>query len=594
MSQTEPPLSHASADDPVLADLVEELTARLQAGQAVDWEEHCRRHPAQADELRRLRPDLQALADLGTRAVQDAAAVALAADGRGAVLGDFRLLREVGRGGMGVVYEAEQLSLGRRVALKVLPFAATLDPRQLQRFKNEAQAAAQLHHTNIVPVFAVGCERGVHFYAMQYIDGQTLAGLIQELRRLACLPIEQAGRGSGPVGELTGKLADGSLAPARQAPAGVPAAGTTATAAVAALTTESARSPAFFRTVAHLGLQAALALEHAHGMGVLHRDIKPSNLLLDARGNLWVTDFGLASCRNDARLTQTGDVVGTLRYMSQEQARAKPGLVDHRTDIYSLGVTLYELLTLEPVFAGQDREELLCQVTGAEPRPPRRLCKAIPADLETIVLKALAKSPDERYATAQEMANDLRRYLEDRPILARRPSLWQRLVKWGRRHKALVAAAVVVLGMAVIASTVSSVLVWRMKQEADSARQRAEADAKAEAEERKQAEEVVRLLEWVFLGLNPKEAVTDLREQLVWRLDEMAVNLAEEYGGKPSVRARLHNALGVAQAGLGEAGKAKALLQRSLDERRAQLGPDHPDTLTTMNNLASAYQDAGQ
>src|SRR5262249_1437292 len=158
---------------------------------------------------------------------------------------------------------------------------------------------------------------------------------------------------------------------------------------------------------------------------VVHRDIKPANLLVDGRGNLWVTDFGLAHCQSQAGLTMTGDLVGTLRYMSPEQALAKRVPVDHRTDIYSLGVTLYELLTLEPAFGGRDRQELLRQIAFDEPRRPCRLNKAIPAELETITLKAIAKSPSERYSTAQELADDLRRFLEDKPIRAKRPTLFQ-------------------------------------------------------------------------------------------------------------------------------------------------------------------------
>jgi serine/threonine protein kinase len=183
-------------------------------------------------------------------------------------------------------------------------------------------------------------------------------------------------------------------------------------------TEPSIRSTAYFRTVANLGTQAAEALEHAHQLGVVHRDIKPANLLVDGRGNLWITDFGLAHCQSQAGLTMTGDLVGTLRYMSPEQALAKRLLIDHRTDIYSLGVTLYELLTLEPAFSGRDREELLRQVAFEEPRTPRQRNKAIPRELETIVLKAMEKSPESRYATAQELADDLRRFLEDRPIQA--------------------------------------------------------------------------------------------------------------------------------------------------------------------------------
>src|SRR5262249_22243470 len=161
-------------------------------------------------------------------------------------------------------------------------------------------------------------------------------------------------------------------------------------------------------------------------------DIKPANLLVDASGRLWVTDFGLAHVRSDTRLTMTGDLVGTLRYMSPEQALAKRVLVDHRTDIYSLGATLYELLTLEPAIPGEDRQELLRQIAMEEPRRPRRWNKAIPQELESIVLKALEKNPQDRYATAQELASDLRSFLEDRPIRARRPTWRQAAVKWAR------------------------------------------------------------------------------------------------------------------------------------------------------------------
>src|SRR5262249_5589411 len=163
-------------------------------------------------------------------------------------------------------------------------------------------------------------------------------------------------------------------------------------------------NPTVFRKVAQLGVQAAEALEHAHQLGILHRDIKPGNLLVDAAGHLWVTDFGLAQLPGDVNLTLTGDLVGTLRYMSPEQATAQRGALDHRTDIYSLGATLYELATLEPAFAGRDRHALLRQIATEEPRPPGRLNPAIPTELETIILKAMDKSPGDRYQTAQELA----------------------------------------------------------------------------------------------------------------------------------------------------------------------------------------------
>jgi tetratricopeptide (TPR) repeat protein len=341
---------------------------------------------------------------------------------------------------MGVVYEAEQISLGRRVALKVLPLAATLEPRQLQRFHNEARAAASLDHPHIVHVHAVGCERAVHFYAMQFIDGQTLAAMISEIRR-------GSGRPVPTTDQPTTAHISGQPAPAAE----------TAPRA-AASTVRTPRDRAWFRRVADLGIQAAEALDHAHQLGIVDRDVKPANLLVDGRGGLWVTDFGLAHIHSDARLTMTGDLVGTLRDMSPEQALAKRVVVDHRTDIYSLGATLYELLTLEPAFSGSDRQELLRQIAFEEPRPLRRIDRAIPSELETIVLKAMEKNPADRYATAKELADDLRRWLADEPIRARRPRVVQRACKWGRRHQAAVTAAALLLLLVLV---LGGLVLWR-------------------------------------------------------------------------------------------------------------------------------------
>ena len=367
-------------------------------------------------------------------------------------LGDFRLLREIGRGGMGVVYEAEQVSLRRRVALKVLPFAAALDPRAVQRFKNEALAAAHLGHDHIVPVHAVGCERGVHFYAMQFIEGQSLACLIDQRQ-------DAAGRES-TVDMAVDRPTGPSL---RDLPA-----------------------PSFYRAIAELGRQAALALEHAHQMGIVHRDVKPSNLLLDFRGHLWVTDFGLAQINGDAGLTMTGEMLGTLRYASPEQALARRGLVDQRSDVYSLGATLYELLTLRPLFDGRDRNELLRQIAHNDPPPPRSLVPAIPGELETIVLKALRKEPAERYASAVELADDLARFLDNRPIRARRPTVADHLRKWARRHPSLLAASVVVLLLLSAGSLLGVVLIRGEQARTRVEQQKAEA---AYLRERQRAEE---------------------------------------------------------------------------------------------------------
>lgn len=234
----------------------------------------------------------------------------------------------------------------------------------------------------------------------------------------------------------------------------------------AALSTERAgRGWEYYRTVARWGVQAAEALDYAHQVGVVHRDVKPGNLLAEGRGQLWVTDFGLARIQSEASLTATGDLVGTLRYMSPEQALAKRVPIDHRTDVYSLGATLYELLTLRPVFPGSDRQELLGQIASDEPVPPRRLDRTVPADLETVVLKALEKNAADRYATAQELADDLRRWLEDRPIRARRPSWRQVAARWARRHRPVVGAGAVLLLMLTFIAGLN--LLWWVQKRAE-------------------------------------------------------------------------------------------------------------------------------
>jgi WD40 repeat protein/serine/threonine protein kinase len=541
----------------LISQVADEYLQRLARGEAPSVEEYARRYPQIAATLRQVLPALQVL-----RQPERADREAWGGMQPEGPLGDFRIVREIGRGGMGVVYEAVQISLGRRVALKVLPFAAALDPRQLQRFKNEAQAAAFLQHQNIVPVHYVGCERGVHFYAMQFIDGQTLAAVIQDLRPLAGLERASTKKSTSAAGSLAQDLVTGRWLPVKQGGAtgswsplqaaqvdgacnrfedawksagatserpriedylGAPAApersillrelvvldvcyrrlhgedpqpdnygrrfpelgagwlteavasrnrvqsrppATVPTQEVtlprATLSTErSTRSPAFFRTIANLGMQAAEALEYAHQLGVIHRDIKPANLLVDTEGRLWITDFGLAQCRNQPGLTITGDVLGTLRYMSPEQALAKRGAIDARTDVYSLGVTLYELLTQEPAYNGRDREELLRQITLEEPRRPRRLNPAVPAELETITLKAMAKEPQQRYASAEELADDLRRFLAGEPIRARRVRAWERVVKWARRRPAV--AALVAVSLVALLSLLGQTL-WHNAQ----------------------------------------------------------------------------------------------------------------------------------
>jgi WD40 repeat protein/serine/threonine protein kinase len=499
--------------DESLAAVLDGYLADVEAGSAPPLAELLARHPHLADGLREC---LDAL-DLIRRGAGAAAPPRPQADGHEpdppgeapGTLGDFRIVREVGRGGMGVVYEAEQVSLGRKVALKVLPFAATMDPRQLARFHNEARAAASLEHPHIVPVYFVGCERAVHFYAMKFIDGRTLAEVLAQLR-------------VGPASvEPTAAYApaDADTSPKAQAS-----------------TQAAPRDAASFRQVAEWGAQAAAALDCAHQMGVVHRDVKPANLMLDGSGRLWVTDFGLAQVQSDSRLTQTGDLVGTLRYMSPEQALANRVVIDHRSDVYSLGATLYELLTLRPVFEGQDRAELLRQIAFDEPVPPRRINKAIPAELETIALKALEKAPADRYATAQEVADDLRRFLEDKPIQARRPTWSQRATKWARRHQAVVRSAVALLIVTVAALVISTVSITAAYQSEAEQRQAAQKAERKEADQREAAQKA-QAKEADQRRLAEKRR--DLAESRLYAADMLLARLAWEQGNTYLVQQRL-------------------------------------------------------
>lgn len=468
-----------------LAELAERMAELVRAGREDEVEKLLAEQGALAGELRQLLSAIDILKDLSAGGQVESSAEndelssgPLEARSR---LGDFVVLREIGRGGMGVVYEAREISLRRAVALKVLPFAALLDPRQLQRFQIEAQAAAGLQHANIVPVYSVGSERGVHYYAMQFIDGWTLAEVVAELRAASgreAIPSSYAERGQESGGRSQqGVLGSASPLNERQR-----------STAVAALSTDPARNPReHYRTIAQWGIQVARALDYAHQLGVIHRDIKPSNLIVDAQGKLWVTDFGLARVDSDPGLTMTGELLGTLRYMSPESAAggAERGIVDHRTDIYSLGATFYELLTLRPAFAESNRQKLLQQIALEEPARPCQVSPQVPADLETIVLKALEKNPAERYQTAGALADDLERFLADHPIRARRPTLVQRAAKWSRRHSAVVWSGLAILLAATTALAISTA--WVIGER--NAARKAEASARqAEFSERQQAE----------------------------------------------------------------------------------------------------------
>jgi serine/threonine protein kinase/WD40 repeat protein/tetratricopeptide (TPR) repeat protein len=489
-----------SPEPDLLNKLAEEFVQRFRRGERPSLTEYTEKHPELSGEIRELFPALVMMEDLGSVAGWPAPPKAGPLPEQ---LGDFRILREIGRGGMGVVYEAVQESLGRHVALKVLPFHALMEPTILERFRREARAVAQLHHTNIVPVFGIDEHEGIHYYAMQFIQGQGLDEVIEEVKRLRQGQAPPAAKPVRPLSSnvakalLSGQFQAGSLDTRESDPPPKPEDGglriedrddvskpihprssildphSSSVVSDGQSDLISQSEGQYFRSVARVGVQVAEALEYAHRQGIVHRDIKPSNLLLDLRGTVWITDFGLAKAEGSDELTNTGDVVGTVRFMSPERLDGKS---DPRSDIYGLGITLYEMLTLQPAFADSKRLRLIQRIQRDEPLPPRKLDPHVPRDLETIVLKTMAKDPANRYASAEALAEDLRRFLADRPIQARRIFWPEQVWRWCRRNPTiarLTAAVTLLLVLITLGSLVTAVYLHATLTESEANRKTA-------------------------------------------------------------------------------------------------------------------------
>lgn len=391
-----------------LTEILDDYLRKMEAGEAVDRSDLVAAHPELGEALTEY---LTKLDELNRMVGGDAPSSEII----GKQLGDFRLIRELGRGGMGIVYLAQQISLDRMVAVKLLPFASLLEPKYIERFKNEARAAAQLEHPNIVPVYSIGLDDGIHYYAMRYITGQSLDQVIAAARAEA----------------------DESATPRK-------------------LTAEH------LSKLLQQFAEVAEALHRAHEYGVVHRDIKPSNLLLDSQGKLWLADFGLARFQTDVPLTRTGEMIGTMRYMSPEQAAGRAELIDHRTDIYSLAITLYEAISLEHAVTGVEGPALLRTIEQETPTRLRKLCPGLPVDVQTLVEKAMAKYRDDRYTSADLFAQDLRRASSGFPILAARMSPLLRLWRWAEKRVNVLLASAGVMLAAIIGLTVS---VWMVSTE---------------------------------------------------------------------------------------------------------------------------------
>ena len=508
--------SSSSFDPDPLVSAAESFEGGLRRGERPDPEAFADRYPELADRLREILPALVDLEPFGPGAGPGVGV-------EGGVprwVGEYRIVREVGRGGMGVVFEAEQERLGRRVALKVLPGHALTAETRRERFEIEVRSAARLHHSNIVPVFGSGEHEGIPYIAMQFIEGRSLGDLLRAAR-------DRADGGDGAAEDGPGGVIGGD-------------------------------APGDFRAVARIGLQVAEALDYAHGRGVVHRDIKPGNLLVDDRGTAWVLDFGLAKLDGLDGPSRSGDLVGTLRYMAPERFDGSSGPA---ADLYALGATLFELLTLRPPFNERTGAGLIDRIRRGDPPRPRELVPRIPGDLETIVLKAMAREPGDRYASAGAMAEDLRRFLADRPILARRSSAADRLLRWHRRNSAVAA----LLWALLAALTAGLAGVSALYLEADRQRRASEEslrDARSAVEDLLTEVAESRLLD--APGLEP------LRRELLRTALDYSRKFAERRGDDPIVRAELASSLyrlGRITADLGDPGEALGLFRRSLEIR---------------------------
>ncbi|MCC9606209.1 serine/threonine-protein kinase [Blastopirellula sp. JC732] len=619
--------------------LGEEFVQRLRSGEKPSINEYVAANPDHAEEIRSLFGTLMALEDLKSHHDEDRwqTPSGETSEEIPETIGDFRVLEMIGRGGMGVVYEAEQESLGRTVAIKVLIDHFSDSPQAVRRFRREAQAAARLQHPNIVAVFGVGQWERKHYYAMQYIAGRSLDRILAELNALR--GTDSKGQDADDLGsatnvddELAAEIAvalkqgrfEPSLAAKKvTAPPSVsklsptsptvgapssPAAEVTSSALGETREVASVRlSRDYWRSVAGIGVQAANAMHYAHQQGVLHRDIKPGNLMLDNSGRAWLMDFGLAKLLDEADLTTPGDVVGTLRYMAPEQLE---GRATTQTDIYSLGLTLYELLTLRPAF---DRAEhyaaLLKLKTSTTPPEPRSINPQIPADLQTIVLKAISPDPDHRYATAHEFEEDLQRYLDDVPIKARRTSSWEHLRRWCRRNPAMAALTTSTLLLLVIscfAAVFGYLRESHLRSSAETEKSRAEANLGLAAEafdtifRRISVQSPTRSLadstNASELGETPTPRLSNNDVQILEGLLSFYDRFAEANGDSKRWQyesALAYRKVGEIQQRLGRAHRAQAAFERSIELLKQVPAIEVSSQTPPQLEMASIYQQLG-
>lgn len=648
-------MTEGNSDTELIGRLAEEYLDRYRRGEQPSLREYTRQHPELADRIGELFPLMLKMEDAILEEPATLEQHPTQSPAAGMVqrrLGDYLILREIGRGGMGVVYEAEQISLGRRVAVKTLPAQVVDDETLMDRFRREARAAASLHHTNIVPVYEVGQDHDTMYYAMQLIRGEPLNDVLRELRghrqgsARASSPAESGSVGHGPQ-PTTAALAAQSLlagvqatgeeddesqafdftAPTRSsdeplhATESLQASGESSGPDDFAASVDSVRMSLdttgsssavlpgasevsnveddirpYFRSVAHLGVQVADALACAHEKEIIHRDIKPSNLLLDTHGKIWITDFGIAKTGGDD-LTHTGDLLGTLRYMAPERFR---GGCDPSSDVYSLGITLYEMLALQPAYDEQDRLKLIHRISHEDPPRLKLVDPRVPSDLETIVFKAIQREPERRYRSARELRDDLQRFLEDRPIAARHTSRREQVWRWCRRNPAvamLTGTLATLLVVLAVASTAAAFHFRQIAKEREDARDLAvQREAESHRNFRMARDAVDQYL--IQVSEDPRlesSGLETLRRDLLETAQGFYAQLVELDSSDPELRAeqgRAFRSLASITKELGSLEEASSFYRRS-EEILRELSREHPDVPEYREALAKVCSDLG-
>lgn len=494
-----------------LRDLVESCLERIEREGTSAIDEVCAENPDHADDIRRRVKSLVEMGLLEEKGDGDPNGIAAVGEVP-KQLGEFRMLERLGGGGMGEVYRAVQERLSREVAVKVVrPEYLWFDGAR-ERFRREAEAVARLQHPGIVPVYTVGDEAGLPYFAMELVEGGSLDGVLKRV-------------GARELDELTG----------------------------ADLLSEEAGTEApvefggsWVRACLRVVFDIAVALDHAHERGVLHRDIKPSNIMLSRGGQARLLDFGLATLRGSHRLTRTGAKIGSPYYMSPEQVRAEGAGADERSDIYSLGVTLYELLTLTPPFVADSEEALLLLIIDGHPERVSRRNPAVPWDAETVCLKAMDVDPSRRYPTAEAFARDLLNILELRPIEAVRPGPLLRMRRWVQRRPAQAIGSLLVFVLFVVLPTTLLVQQWRANQRI-SRSYRAEQASFARADEA--VFEALGVIDQILLPatdprLRANPATRGLQRKMLDSVSGMMTRLGElSEDASPTVRRRSHEVL---------------------------------------------------